>query len=88
MRGSGCLRAWEIQRGVWDHWDCMGVSDWAVYSGVLAFYFKVSKVACFLIPTDNFRYTCDICGKKYKYYSCFQEHRDLHAVDGEYYFDI
>ncbi|XP_037707010.1 zinc finger protein 618 isoform X8 [Choloepus didactylus] len=31
--------------------------------------------------TDNFRYTCDICGKKYKYYSCFQEHRDLHAVD-------
>lgn len=32
---------------------------------------------------DNFRYTCDICGKKYKYYSCFQEHRDLHAVDGE-----
>ncbi|XP_039722789.1 zinc finger protein 618 isoform X23 [Pteropus medius] len=30
---------------------------------------------------DNFRYTCDICGKKYKYYSCFQEHRDLHAVD-------
>lgn len=34
-------------------------------------------------PIDNFRYTCDICGKKYKYYSCFQEHRDLHAVDGE-----
>lgn len=34
-------------------------------------------------PPDNFRYTCDICGKKYKYYSCFQEHRDLHAVDGE-----
>ncbi|NXT07273.1 ZN618 protein, partial [Prunella fulvescens] len=32
---------------------------------------------------DNFRYTCDICGKKYKYYSCFQEHRDLHAVDAE-----
>ncbi|XP_040337992.1 zinc finger protein 618 isoform X15 [Herpailurus yagouaroundi] len=31
--------------------------------------------------SDNFRYTCDICGKKYKYYSCFQEHRDLHAVD-------
>ncbi|XP_029467752.1 zinc finger protein 618 isoform X3 [Rhinatrema bivittatum] len=31
---------------------------------------------------NNFRYTCDICGKKYKYYSCFQEHRDLHAVDG------
>ncbi|XP_041618657.1 zinc finger protein 618 isoform X18 [Vulpes lagopus] len=30
---------------------------------------------------NNFRYTCDICGKKYKYYSCFQEHRDLHAVD-------
>ncbi|CAG02034.1 unnamed protein product, partial [Tetraodon nigroviridis] len=28
-----------------------------------------------------FRYSCDICGKKYKYYSCFQEHRDLHAVD-------
>lgn len=37
----------------------------------------------FSSPTDNFRYTCDICGKKYKYYSCFQEHRDLHAVDGE-----
>ncbi|XP_053138214.1 zinc finger protein 618 isoform X4 [Hemicordylus capensis] len=36
-------------------------------------------------PTpDNFRYTCDICGKKYKYYSCFQEHRDLHAVDDPY----
>ncbi|KFQ08241.1 Zinc finger protein 618, partial [Haliaeetus albicilla] len=34
-----------------------------------------------LLSTDNFRYTCDICGKKYKYYSCFQEHRDLHAVD-------
>ncbi|RMB93553.1 hypothetical protein DUI87_30252 [Hirundo rustica rustica] len=34
--------------------------------------------------TDNFRYTCDICGKKYKYYSCFQEHRDLHAVDDPY----
>ncbi len=31
----------------------------------------------------SFRYTCDVCGKKYKYYSCFQEHRDLHAVDGE-----
>lgn len=31
---------------------------------------------------DSFRYSCDICGKKYKYYSCFQEHRDLHAVDG------
>lgn len=30
----------------------------------------------------SFRYSCDICGKKYKYYSCFQEHRDLHAVDG------
>ncbi|CAH2224118.1 zinc finger 618 [Pelobates cultripes] len=36
------------------------------------------------ILTDNFRYTCDICGKKYKYYSCFQEHRDLHAVDDTY----
>lgn len=33
--------------------------------------------------SDAFRYTCDICGKKYKYYSCFQEHRELHAVDGE-----
>ncbi|XP_069603903.1 zinc finger protein 618 isoform X2 [Ranitomeya imitator] len=33
---------------------------------------------------DNFRYTCDVCGKKYKYYSCFQEHRDLHAVDDTY----
>lgn len=33
---------------------------------------------------ENFRYMCDICGKKYKYYSCFQEHRDLHAVDGMY----
>ncbi|OXB66506.1 hypothetical protein ASZ78_011621 [Callipepla squamata] len=33
---------------------------------------------------NNFRYTCDICGKKYKYYSCFQEHRDLHAVDDPY----
>ncbi|XP_067868715.1 zinc finger protein 618 isoform X2 [Heterodontus francisci] len=32
----------------------------------------------------NFRYMCDICGKKYKYYSCFQEHRDLHAVDDPY----
>lgn len=38
---------------------------------------------CLSVPLDNFRYTCDICGKKYKYYSCFQEHRDLHAVDGE-----
>ncbi|XP_040975954.1 zinc finger protein 618 isoform X6 [Aquila chrysaetos chrysaetos] len=43
--------------------------------------------AVFVLPwvesteTNNFRYTCDICGKKYKYYSCFQEHRDLHAVD-------
>ncbi|XP_034751535.1 zinc finger protein 618 isoform X5 [Etheostoma cragini] len=36
-----------------------------------------------LIP-DSFRYSCDICGKKYKYYSCFQEHRDLHAVDDPY----
>ncbi|XP_038638311.1 zinc finger protein 618 isoform X3 [Scyliorhinus canicula] len=34
--------------------------------------------------TKNFRYMCDICGKKYKYYSCFQEHRDLHAVDDPY----
>lgn len=50
---------------------------------VLAFHLRVSKLVCFLLPTDNFRYTCDICGKKYKYYSCFQEHRDLHAVDGE-----
>ncbi|XP_043914663.1 zinc finger protein 618-like isoform X4 [Protopterus annectens] len=33
---------------------------------------------------NNFRYTCDICGKRYKYYSCFQEHRDLHAVDDPY----
>uniref|UniRef100_A0A673ZIJ2 Zinc finger protein 618 n=1 Tax=Salmo trutta TaxID=8032 RepID=A0A673ZIJ2_SALTR len=33
---------------------------------------------------DSFRYSCDICGKKYKYYSCFQEHRDLHAVDDPY----
>lgn len=33
--------------------------------------------------TGGFRYSCDICGKKYKYYSCFQEHRDLHAVDGK-----
>ncbi|XP_028830303.1 zinc finger protein 618 isoform X3 [Denticeps clupeoides] len=33
---------------------------------------------------DSFRYTCDICGKKYKYFSCFQEHRDLHAVDDPY----
>lgn len=33
-------------------------------------------------PAGSFRYSCDICGKKYKYYSCFQEHRDLHAVDG------
>lgn len=32
----------------------------------------------------SFRYSCDICGKKYKYYSCFQEHRDLHAVDGNH----
>uniref|UniRef100_A0A3P8WL07 Zinc finger protein 618 n=1 Tax=Cynoglossus semilaevis TaxID=244447 RepID=A0A3P8WL07_CYNSE len=32
----------------------------------------------------SFRYSCDICGKKYKYYSCFQEHRDLHAVDDPY----
>lgn len=31
----------------------------------------------------SFRYSCDVCGKKYKYYSCFQEHRDLHAVDGK-----
>lgn len=45
---------------------------------------EVLVTACvFPSPTDNFRYTCDICGKKYKYYSCFQEHRDLHAVDGE-----
>ncbi|KAL4594124.1 zinc finger protein 618-like isoform X1, partial [Arapaima gigas] len=36
------------------------------------------------VPADSFRYTCDICGKKYKYYSCFQEHRDLHAVDDPY----
>lgn len=43
----------------------------------------VSRTLCSFLPTDNFRYTCDICGKKYKYYSCFQEHRDLHAVDGE-----
>lgn len=43
-----------------------------------------TKLSVFLFPPpDNFRYTCDICGKKYKYYSCFQEHRDLHAVDGE-----
>ncbi|XP_051269157.1 zinc finger protein 618 isoform X7 [Dicentrarchus labrax] len=34
--------------------------------------------------TRSFRYSCDICGKKYKYYSCFQEHRDLHAVDDPY----
>ncbi|XP_041262670.1 zinc finger protein 618 isoform X9 [Onychostruthus taczanowskii] len=46
--------------------------------------------AVFVLPwvesteTNNFRYTCDICGKKYKYYSCFQEHRDLHAVDDPY----
>ncbi|XP_036070349.1 zinc finger protein 618 [Oryzias melastigma] len=33
---------------------------------------------------SSFRYSCDICGKKYKYYSCFQEHRDLHAVDDPY----
>lgn len=83
----GCLRALEIWQSMWDECYCVGVSDWAVLSGVLAFYLKVSKVACFLLPTDNFRYTCDICGKKYKYYSCFQEHRDLHAVDGEYCFD-
>ncbi|XP_064027137.1 zinc finger protein 618 isoform X3 [Pogoniulus pusillus] len=46
--------------------------------------------AVFVLPwvetteANNFRYTCDICGKKYKYYSCFQEHRDLHAVDDPY----
>lgn len=56
-------------------------------SEALAFYLKVSKVSFFFLPADNFRYTCDICGKKYKYYSCFQEHRDLHAVDGEYCFN-
>lgn len=39
-------------------------------------YFSVCLFA------GSFRYSCDICGKKYKYYSCFQEHRDLHAVDG------
>ncbi|XP_048876460.1 LOW QUALITY PROTEIN: zinc finger protein 618 [Brienomyrus brachyistius] len=36
------------------------------------------------VPADSFRNTCDICGKNYKYYSCFQEHRDLHAVDDPY----
>lgn len=81
------LYALEIWQSVWDECNCMGVSDWAALCGVPAFYLKVSKVACFLLSTDNFRYTCDICGKKYKYYSCFQEHRDLHAVDGEYCFD-
>ncbi|XP_068104773.1 zinc finger protein 618 isoform X2 [Hyperolius riggenbachi] len=43
-----------------------------------------SLLQSILPPSDNFRYTCDICGKKYKYYSCFQEHRDLHAVDDTY----
>ncbi|XP_063745633.1 zinc finger protein 618 isoform X5 [Eleginops maclovinus] len=37
-----------------------------------------------ILKPDSFRYSCDICGKKYKYYSCFQEHRDLHAVDDPY----
>lgn len=54
---------------------------------MFASHLRVSNLLCFLLPTDNFRYTCDICGKKYKYYSCFQEHRDLHAVDGESCFD-
>ncbi|KAF7241004.1 hypothetical protein EYD10_12483 [Varanus komodoensis] len=43
-----------------------------------------SRSAPPFLLADNFRYTCDICGKKYKYYSCFQEHRDLHAVDDPY----
>uniref|UniRef100_A0A4W5PVB3 C2H2-type domain-containing protein n=1 Tax=Hucho hucho TaxID=62062 RepID=A0A4W5PVB3_9TELE len=41
-------------------------------------------VIAFVCAADSFRYSCDICGKKYKYYSCFQEHRDLHAVDDPY----
>lgn len=65
----GCVSAWGC---LIEQCDCSA-----------AFHLRVSKVTCFLLPTDNFRYTCDICGKKYKYYSCFQEHRDLHAVDGE-----
>lgn len=46
----------------------------------LFFIFFFSLISAHLL--GGFRYSCDICGKKYKYYSCFQEHRDLHAVDG------
>ncbi|XP_036972878.1 zinc finger protein 618 isoform X8 [Acanthopagrus latus] len=44
----------------------------------------LSLLFCSRLPIGSFRYSCDICGKKYKYYSCFQEHRDLHAVDDPY----
>lgn len=44
---------------------------------------KKCQISLFVFSSaGSFRYSCDICGKKYKYYSCFQEHRDLHAVDG------
>lgn len=52
-----------------------------VYLPVLVMYKQCSALSICL-SVDSFRYSCDICGKKYKYYSCFQEHRDLHAVDG------
>lgn len=45
---------------------------------------RLEHSLCLLLISGSFRYSCDICGKKYKYYSCFQEHRDLHAVDGNY----
>ena len=39
---------------------------------------------CFPSWTETGNYTCEFCGKQYKYYTPYQEHVALHAPISEY----
>lgn len=38
----------------------------------------------YFIFTETGNYTCEFCGKQYKYYTPYQEHVALHAPISEY----
>lgn len=42
---------------------------------------------CFTF-TETGNYTCEFCGKQYKYYTPYQEHVALHAPISEYLLEI
>ena len=47
--------------------------------------FRMGAIPTLLPPwTETGNYTCEFCGKQYKYYTPYQEHVALHAPISEY----